>query len=94
MGRHMMVKHPGAAKQMEQMLNADPQEWGRETKPQWGTIPEINSVGLIAPHDGRHQCTKVDIGFEPNSQGRTTGFAAYGFALLSVKCLEWREKAQ
>jgi len=25
MGRHMMVKHPDAAKQMEHMLNADPQ---------------------------------------------------------------------
>jgi hypothetical protein len=35
MTRHVMDKHPDVARQMEQMHNKDPKQWGREMRPKW-----------------------------------------------------------
>jgi hypothetical protein len=40
MVRHVMEKHPDTAKAMEEMHNADPKKWGRETKPKWDATPD------------------------------------------------------
>jgi hypothetical protein len=40
MTRHVMDKHPDTAKAMEEMHNADPKKWGRETKPKWDATPD------------------------------------------------------
>lgn len=41
MTKHVMEKHPGVAKQMEQMHNQDPQKWGRENTPKWDAAREV-----------------------------------------------------
>jgi predicted small metal-binding protein len=41
MTKHVMEKHPDVAKSMEEMHNAEPKRWGRETKPKWDAAPEV-----------------------------------------------------
>lgn len=33
--KHVTEKHPGVAKEMEQMHRDDPKKWAAETKPRW-----------------------------------------------------------
>ena len=40
MTKHVMEKHPDAAKEMEKMHKEDPKKWGRETKRKWDAVPE------------------------------------------------------
>jgi len=40
MTKHVMERHPDTAKAMEEMHNADPKKWGRETKPKWEATPD------------------------------------------------------
>ena len=40
MTKHVLEKHPDVAKQMEQMHNQDPKQWGKKMKPKWDAAPE------------------------------------------------------
>jgi predicted small metal-binding protein len=40
MTKHVLERHPGLAKEMEEMRNKDPKQWGKEMKPKWDATPE------------------------------------------------------
>lgn len=37
--KHVYASHPQTAEEMNKMHAADPQKWGRETKPKWDAAP-------------------------------------------------------
>ena len=40
MTKHVIDNHPDVARAMEKMHKEDPQQWGREMRPQWEAAPE------------------------------------------------------